>query len=227
MVTDDLVRDIRRLALSGSVPAMRGAAARWWKAKAMEPDACAKAVMAAWNQAQQPEDRDVRMAVCLLAGPVSAWAPTVLELLVESCSTDPDWRVQEMLAKALAWRCDEIGWAESVEDLRTWLAHPRANVRRAAAEGPRVWTRREYFVDHPRLVLDLLAPLRSDPSRYARDSCAHAVSDVSRTEPDLVLEALARWTAEDPIVGAWMSLHAGRQLVTSHPDAMRALTQGE
>jgi len=201
---------------------MRRAASIWWAQASATPAAAADAVLQVWPTAGLA-DRDLRMATCLLAGPTSLESAEVLSMLIDQCSLDPDWRVQEMFAKALTWRCELAGWQHSEPELRKWLTDPRTNVRRAAAEGPRVWTRRPYFADHPELVLDLLGLLRNDPSTYARTSAANAISDISKAHPDLVLTALRTWSESGADDDNWLLRHAGRHLAKTHPQAMHAL----
>lgn len=139
MDLENLVDGVRQVARAGTVPRMRFAASLWCGEASTTPRAGADALLHLWSMAGLA-DRDLRMAVCLLAGPVSLESADVMGMLIEECSLDPDWRVQEMLAKALAWRCELAGWPHAEPDLRRWLTDPEANVRRAAAEGPRVWT---------------------------------------------------------------------------------------
>ncbi len=73
-----------------------------------------------------------------------------------------------------------------------------------------MWTKRPYFADQPQLVLDLLGLLRADPSVYARTSAANAISDVSKTHPDLVLTVLATWHESASGDDSWLLRHAGR-----------------
>ncbi|HEY0636829.1 MAG TPA: DNA alkylation repair protein [Pseudonocardiaceae bacterium] len=112
---------------------------------------------------------------------------------------------------------------------------PSHNVRRMASEGtrPRLpWARTlTIFVADPRPVLDILEPLRSDPSEYVRKSVANNLNDISKDHPGVALETARRWTAESPTPEtAWIVRHALRTLVKKgHPEALAVLgaTGGE
>jgi 3-methyladenine DNA glycosylase AlkC len=52
-------------------------------------------------------------------------------------------------------------------------------VRRAAAEGPRIWTTRACFKDHPEVAVSLLSALKDDESEYVRKSVGNALRDIS------------------------------------------------
>lgn len=123
---------------------------------------------------------------------------------------DDDWRVQEALAKGFDWLCAVRGWEKSQQVIEQWLQHQHHHVRRAAAEGPRVWTKRPYFADHPDDALELLGRLRADPSEYVRKSVGNSLSDISKTHPDLTLASLSEWSQEPE--AAWVITRACRHL---------------
>ncbi|HXV91937.1 MAG TPA: DNA alkylation repair protein, partial [Pseudonocardia sp.] len=88
----------------------------------------------------------------------------------------------------------------TMDRVRRWALSPSANVRRLASEGirPRLpWARTlSRFVEDPHPVLDVLEPLRSDPSAYVRKSVANNLNDIARDHPELVLDVLECWTRE-------------------------------
>lgn len=99
-----------------------------------------------------------------------------------------------------------------------WARDPSANVRRLASEGirPRLpWARAlQCFVDDPAPVLEVLEPLRSDPSAYVRRSVANNLNDIARDHPEAVLDTAVRWSRESPTPATeWIVRHALRVLV--------------
>ncbi len=75
--------------------------------------------------------------------------------------------------------------------------------------------------------LPLLDVLHADGTRYVTRSVANHLNDISKKQPDLVLQRLEDWRAADKQRQAeldWMAAHALRGLVKAgHPGAMRML----
>lgn len=112
--------------------------------------------------------------------------------------------------------------------LQRWAHDESFHVRRLVSEGsrPRLpWaTRLTMFIDNPAPVLELLEPLRDDPSAYVRKSVANNLNDIAKDHPDLVLATCERWSrgASDRTRG--IVRHALRTLVKqAHPGALRLL----
>ena len=120
-------------------------------------------------------------------------------------------------------------WPEQVLlRMRNWVAHDNYHVRRLVSEGTR-----------PRLpwglgvTLNVTAPLplldilQGDATRYVTRSVANHLNDISKTDPDLVMDRLAAWTdlgAQGRDELDWMMRHALRGLVKAgHPRAMTLL----
>src|SRR5262249_5646726 len=139
-------------------------------------------------------DERLLMGVALLAGPVGAHDKKAHAFLRDVCARSESWRVQEMVAKGLEWLCRERGWAESEQVLKVWLSSDDPRARRAAVEGPRVWTERDFFADHPDRIFGLLALVRDDPDASVRRSVSNSLSDISKAEPDLVIRVLREWS---------------------------------
>ncbi|GAA4233561.1 hypothetical protein GCM10022254_36280 [Actinomadura meridiana] len=207
------------------VPKLRQSMQRFWKEHSAEPGAVAEAAAGVWRANPGDDGETSRMGAAIILGPAAVTVPDATEFLLDTVADDPGWRVQEALAKALDWRCEVQGWNASLPTLEQWLGHPVANVRRAAAEGPRVWTRRPHFKDHPGEALRLLGLVRGDDSDYVRKSVGNAISDISKSEPDLVLETLERWKAEGGTAPAVLR-GACRKLRDTHPDRTKGLLDG-
>ena len=68
--------------------------------------------------------------------------------LKEQISTDENWRVQEMLAKAFDEVCKHRGYEASLPLIEEWINDDNPNVIRAVTEGLRIWTSRPYFKEY-------------------------------------------------------------------------------
>ncbi len=135
----------------------------------------------------------VQMVGVFLFGILASQKDGILLFLKEKVGADKDWRVQEILAQALDRYCSDIGYEKALPILKEWLNDTNPNVRRAAAEGPRIWTTRPYFKDHPEVAITLLSALKNDESEYARKSAGNALRDISRKHEALVAAELATW----------------------------------
>lgn len=137
--------------------------------------------------------RQARMLATFLFGHLAAASDESLATLRTVVSRDPDWRVQEILAQAFNSYCAAIGYDVALPMIADWLDDPHANVRRAVAEGLRIWTSRPYFRNHPAHAVELLSRLHNDASEYVRKSVGNAIRDISRKHPDVVRQALQAW----------------------------------
>ena len=89
------------------------------------------------------------MLAVYLLGKLSPTCPEALSVLETRVADDPNWRVQEMLAKTFDYYCTSRGYEESLPVIKKWLSDPNPNIKRAVTEGLRIWTGRPYFKDHP------------------------------------------------------------------------------
>ena len=116
-----------------------------------------------------------------------------LSFLKNIVSQNDSWKVQEILAMAFDNHCKIIGYETALPVIQEWLNSDRANVRRAASEGLRVWTSRPYFKDNPQVAIKLLAAHKSDESEYVRKSIGNAMRDISKKHSELVSKELSTW----------------------------------
>ena len=145
--------------------------------------------------AYRSEVYQVRMYAAFLLGHLSQ-DPQVLAFLRDEVSEDSNWRVQEVLAKAVDESCAVKGYEEALPVIDEWLSDPLPNVRRAVTEGLRIWTNRPYFRDNPQEAIRRLAVLRSDVSTYVRKSVGNALRDISKKYPELIAVELGTWNLE-------------------------------
>jgi 3-methyladenine DNA glycosylase AlkC len=114
--------------------------------------------------------------------------------------------------------------ARVMDRMLSWAAHPNEHVRRFSSEGcrPRLpWGEAlPVFKKDPSPVLDILERLKTDGSLYVRKSVANNLNDISKDNPDIVLETARRWKGQSP--GAdWIIRQGCRTLVKrAFPQAM-------
>lgn len=106
----------------------------------------------------------------------------------------------------------------TMDRVARWALSPSHNVRRLATEGVRSrlpWARTlTVFVKDPHPVLEILEPLRSDPSEYVRKSVANNLNDISKDHPEVALATALRWLEESPTPETrWIVKHGLRTLV--------------
>ncbi len=147
------------------------------------------------------EAHQARMLAVFIFGRMAARSARVLKFLQQQVSRDPDWRVQEILAKAFDHYCADIGYEKALPTIKDWLNDPHPNVRRAVTEGLRIWTSRDYFRDHPQVAIQLLSRLQDDESEYVRKSAGNALRDISRKYAALVRAEVETWDVSDKRIG--------------------------
>jgi 3-methyladenine DNA glycosylase AlkC len=93
---------------------------------------------------------------------------------------------------------------------------PNEHVRRLASEGsrPRLpWSfRLETLTVDPSPALPILNNLKADDSLYVRKSVANHLNDITKDNPEWVLNLIESWSLEDTRT-AWIARHALRSLI--------------
>ena len=113
--------------------------------------------------------------------------------------------------------------------LRELTRDPSPFARRLASEGTRprlpLAGRLSQYQQDPRPVIALLDLLHDDPSLMVRRSVANNLNDISKDNPDIVVETLSRWQSERPSRELeWLTRHALRTLIKKdHGGALRLL----
>ena len=117
---------------------------------------------------------------------------------------------------------------EVVTRMQDWCGHSSYHVRRLVSEGtrPRLPWGQAVGLDLAD-PLPLLDQLHRDNTRYVTRSVANHLNDITKKEPELVLQRLQYWQesgAQDAEELQWMTSHALRGLVKSgHAGAMKML----
>ncbi|MBO9730208.1 MAG: DNA alkylation repair protein [Chitinophaga sp.] len=121
-----------------------------------------------------------------------------LQLLKTRVVTDDNWRVQEMLAKAIDYYCSVIGYEATLPEIKYWATHKDPLLNRAVVEGLRIWTSRPYFKTHPEVAIALISQLKSKESEYLRKSVGNALRDIRKKHKDLVDQEMKNWDLTQP-----------------------------
>jgi hypothetical protein len=138
------------------------------------------------------------MAATLIAGHISYLYPPALAFLRGKSAANDDSRVQDALARALDHYCLNKGYEEAMATLADWGKDPNPNVRRAAIEAPRYWTKKDYFIAHPEAAIEFVAGFKNDANNNVRFSAGRVLAEISEDFPDLVLKELRSWNLHHP-----------------------------
>lgn len=89
---------------------------------------------------------------------------------------------------------------QSIQILSEWALDENEYLRRFASEATRprgVWCEHiEVLKQNPEFALSILEPLKSDQSKYVRDSVGNWLNDASKTQPEFVETLCKRWEIE-------------------------------
>jgi 3-methyladenine DNA glycosylase AlkC len=89
----------------------------------------------------------------------------------------------------------------AMEQMMIWAKHPNEHVRRLASEGcrPRLpWGMAlQNFKEEPSKVIDILEQLKNDSSLYVRKSVANNINDISKDNPQVVINLLKKWKGKN------------------------------
>lgn len=116
--------------------------------------------------------------------------------------------------------------------LLLWAEDHDEHVRRLACEGirPRLpWGKQlSQFCDDPAVIFPILEKLKDDPSLYVRKSVANNLNDISKDNPDQVIDLCRRWYTDSSTDRLWIIRHALRSLIKGgHPDVFPLLGYSE
>ena len=138
-----------------------------------------------------------RMLATTILGRLATTHNDALRFLKEQVSTDDNWRVQEMLAKAFDEVCKYRGYEISLPLIEEWLNDNNPNVIRAVTEGLRIWTSRPFFKNNPLLAIELISKHKAHESEYLRKSVGNALKDISKKHCELIRAEVQQWDLSD------------------------------
>ena len=142
-----------------------------------------------------------RMLATMILGRLVAEDNNALCFLKERISTDENWRVQEMLAKAFDEVCNHRGYEMSLPLIEEWLEDDNnPNVIRAVTEGLRIWTSRPFFKENPSVAIALISKHKAHESAYLRKSVGNALKDISKKHCELIRSEVQQWDLSNPQV---------------------------
>ena len=139
-----------------------------------------------------------RMLATTILGRLAIGDNDALRFLKEQVSTDKNWRVQEMLAKAFDEICKNRGYEKCFCLIDNWLDDDNPNVVRAVTEGLRIWTSRPFFKENPSLAIALIAKHKAHESEYLRKSVGNALRDISKKHAELIRNEVLQWDLSNP-----------------------------
>ncbi len=116
--------------------------------------------------------------------------------------------------------------------LKRWAKDKDPNLRRLVSEGtrPRLpWGEQiAAFVADPSPILPLLELLKDDPSEYVRRSVANNLNDISKDNPELMLDVVENWLQDADQNRRQLLKHACRSLIKQgHPRCLQLLGYGK
>ena len=139
------------------------------------------------------EAYQARMLATTILGILATTNNDALHFLKEQVSTDENWRVQEMLAKAFDEVCKYRGYEVSLPLIEEWLNDNNPNVIRAVTEGVRIWTSRPFFKENPSVAIALIAKHKGNESEFLRKSVGNSLRDISKKHTELIRQEVQQW----------------------------------
>lgn len=111
-----------------------------------------------------------------------------------------------------------------IPQLKQWSLHKSEHVRRLASEGsrPRLpWSMAlPSFKKDPELILPILENLKNDPSEYVRRSVANNLNDISKDNPEIIINIAKNWKGMEKETNSLIK-HACRTLLKQgNPEVM-------
>lgn len=112
-----------------------------------------------------------------------------------------------------------------MKQMKKWAYSNCEHVRRLASEGCRSrlpWgIALSEFKKDPNLVIETLEVLKNDDSKYVRKSVANNINDISKDNPEIVVQLAKRWMQGANADTIWIIRHGCRTLIKkANPEIM-------
>ena len=146
------------------------------------------------------EAYQARMLATTILGRLATEDNNALCFLKEQVSTDENWRVQEMVAKAFDEVCKHRGYETSLALIEEWINDDNPNVIRAVTEGLRIWTSRPFFKENPSVAIALISRQKAHESEYLRKSVGNTLKGISKKHRELIRAEVQQWDLSNPRV---------------------------
>lgn len=178
-----------------------------------------------------------QVAPSLSGGALGLFVPDFVEVYGQA---EEDWDItiqmlekytqywsSEMAVRPLILRQEERMMAQ----MNAWAQHENEHLRRLASEGCRPllpWsTPLHSFKKDPTPVLQILEQLKADPSAYVRKSVANNLNDISKNQPERVVQLAKDWYGENERTN-WVVKHGCRTLLKqAHPEVLAIFGYGD
>lgn len=118
-----------------------------------------------------------------------------------------------------------------MKQMNKWAKSENEHVRRLASEGcrPRLpWGEAlPMFKKDPTPIISILEQLKEDPSAYVRKSVANNLNDISKDNPETIIELIKKWKGKNTYTD-WILRHGARSLIRkAHPEVMKLFGYGD
>lgn len=113
---------------------------------------------------------------------------------------------------------------KAIDQMKAWSQHANHHVRRLSSEGcrPRLpWAMAlPALKKDPTPILPILEQLKNDPSEYVRRSVANNLNDITKDNPQTVIDIAKKWIGNTKETD-WVVKHASRTLLKNgNPELM-------
>ena len=117
---------------------------------------------------------------------------------------------------------------KSLRLLNKWTKDKNVHVRRLVSEGTRprlpLASPIKMYIKDPRPIIPLLNKLKDDSDLYVRRSVANNLNDISKDNPEIVVETLKKWRKNASKERLWVIRHSLRTLYKrGNKDALKLM----
>jgi 3-methyladenine DNA glycosylase AlkC len=162
------------------------------------------------------DDRLMGVPIFLMAEYGKTSLPIALDFYTRTSSSD-DWIVREFTAigfrRLIHPESDEV-----FQWLKTIAQSTNPNLRRLVGETLRPVAENRWLNKHPQMSLDILRHMFREAHPYPRTSVGNNLSDLSKSNPELIQGIVQGLVASRDKNGYWIAYRACRNMVKKNPD---------